>query len=510
MPDSYPQSIRLHEQGLRHKTAVKDQLFREKKSKVEERRKQESVADQLASIEAAARAALQKDLAAGAPPPPPPPPPPAVGGILLDNGTGASYAGASSSSAVPYSTPTPWSTESTSSGSLPPPPPPSAPPRAPSRWGPAAAASSIAATPSPPEVEEDGVVGLYEVRGQSYLQGEHASEVLAVGSVCEAMLASGDQNWYPATITSIREVEVPNTELKIRMYMVTYAGQGDAEVEVGGHLLRLPLSAEEVEQMRSASSAAVGGDGDGGEQAAGPTFVIDENTGLGTWESIVAPVSEPTEASSEDSKHKTQSGKSRKRGRADDGLSLLHYDASKALDIMAEQQKQSDAKKAAFLAKDDDDDGFGAEDLLSAYSRSGSGARMYKGIVLEGDDVAADARRSAGDGSAASIAGQQQPRMVMGGMQMKLGGAGSSVGAGRSGAGAAASTSALPTAAAATAAAASSSSSSSAAHVVDGSATAPAMEDATATPAAPSVSVQFKSRKLGANVRIRRRDDDDD
>ena len=433
------QSIRNHEAGKNHQFNVKRFLFEARAKKVDDTRQQQDLQRTLEGINAAAHAHVQADLAAAAIPPPPPPPPPPRGAKGIYSAAAAAAAAAVGATAATAAAGTTAASafsldhddvdtadgdhdEQTIEESVPaPPPPPPPPPARVSRWdairpvAAATAATTAAAAvddafapppppPPPPPPTGDGegagsgdvgtpeVLGLYSVRGTAYLQAEFHPERLRVGSACEAYLDDSD-DWHAARVLGVREMAVPNTAITLRFYSVEVvradataaAATAGTPTPVGVEVPATSLRIRYDGSAPPADSAAAAAE-DAAAAVPPPVAAVDENTGMGVWQSVA--VHDDADAGVYSS---AGGGGSRKRARrlAD------QEDVSKTLSALG-----ASARATAL------EESLEADRALDSYNPFGG---RYKGVDVDG--TAGDARTALsedaggghrGDGAAAS------------------------------------------------------------------------------------------------------------
>ncbi|GLD96449.1 hypothetical protein PINS_up005132 [Pythium insidiosum] len=248
-------SIRHHEQGGRHKQNVDAALKAKRRDKSDAAAAERELAQQLREIERAAHAKFATDVATG------------------------------SSSAV-----------ASASGVVAPPPPP---PRRPRPSGPPPSHRSRddqapvghafqADAEAPEEPAKEDEKGIYAVRGVVYLDGKHQESQLVSGSACQVWSDDHDE-WLDALIEDSQVLRIPNTDLRVARYTITYMAPGATEPTtengVRSDRLRIALPAgvtmEDAERLLQKVSA---GDAETVLQAHIP---IDETTGMGEWSTVV-------------------------------------------------------------------------------------------------------------------------------------------------------------------------------------------------------------------------------
>jgi hypothetical protein len=243
------------------------------------------------------------------------------------------------------------------------------------------------------EEEEDGPKGLYCIRGVHYVMGEYArKETLSSGSACEVEI---DGNWVSAVVTgSPREVIVPNTLLTIRYYRLRLGENGGfGEMEARPSSLRVIISEKEKDSMiedykRTAKVSDVNEqnrkvDESNDSIASIPVITVDENTGIGAWATVA--VVEEKEDQVESSTNALIKP-SKKRNREDAEL-----DPSKALDLESISNQKKSFVAAFALAPDDEETS--AMDFLN-------GSESYRGINLGAEDIESSIKASSHQGPA--------------------------------------------------------------------------------------------------------------
>jgi hypothetical protein len=328
-----PKTRKFHEQGRKHRDALKSFLIETRKRKVAVRRAEEDTARMLKQIDADAHRAMGVGVSSST----------GVGvGAGVDAGVGAG-AGAGAGHSV--------------------------------RGG-AASFARDAERPraSADEGVEDGVGdGIYDVDGAYYLMGEHeTSRSLLVEGTAVEVLRSGFEEWTPAQIVVLREAIVPFTKIVTRT--VTVALMTGERVDLPAASLRVPLGDE------AAAAALRGADrtsppDDAVNLDAPPSAPIDEVTGLGKWAAVaVEPARKRARAIDAAGAVDTSGGDG--HARVDDNtheLAHFHANPSKALDAAASLERRTNA---ALEAVDDDNRG----DAFFTYNPYGGGT--YKGIQL--------------------------------------------------------------------------------------------------------------------------------
>jgi len=317
----------------------------------------------------------------------------------------------------------------------PPPPPPRPPPPPPvgakglhfvplSRGGvfslPAAAAGTVTTQAALPaegyafgpngEVaeEEDLGDGTYEVDGKWYLMGEHdsASTLLLPGALCQVLL-SGDGLWCPAETTGAGSLTlVPNTSIRTRKYPVRLldpaqggGGGGSGELVLPASSLRLALTEAQRVRLKQAwmdahgISATMEGNrgvgestsvGEATEESDHPATLpapIDENTGLGAWQTV-AIKKEPEGEAAEVEGESRASKKSRRAHEELENTLAIHFsDPSKALDSLAARGRG--AGRGATQQLDEEEEEDSGPSALHAFNPSGgTSIKAYRGFSL--------------------------------------------------------------------------------------------------------------------------------
>lgn len=120
--------------------------------------------------------------------------------------------------------------------------------------------------------------GVYTVRGVTYLEGQYHEDRLVTGTACEVFVETVD-DWLSASILACKEISVPNTDVRLRRYKVSFMLEmpsgGEKEVvdeDVKSDRLRLRL-----DRSREAVT-------DEGTIVAVKPLV--ESTGLGAWQTV--------------------------------------------------------------------------------------------------------------------------------------------------------------------------------------------------------------------------------
>jgi hypothetical protein len=149
-------------------------------------------------------------------------------------------------------------------------------------------------------------------------------------------------------------------------------------------------------EARAAAAAARAAEGGGGAAVAAlppPRPPVDADTGVGGWETVAVVDAEAAEAEAAAARARDAAARrAKKRGREGGAPE----DASRTLESEALQRQRADFDGA--LAPDDDES-FGATDVLSAFAgggvagggAGGTGGRMYKGVRVDADPDAAGA-----------------------------------------------------------------------------------------------------------------------
>lgn len=230
------------------------------------------------------------------------------------------------------------------------------------------------------EEEEDGPKGLYCIRGVHYVMGEYArKENFTSGSACEVEI---DGNWVSAVVTgSPREVIVPNTLLTIRYYRLRIGESGGfGEMEARPSSLRVIISEEEKDSMiedykRAATVSDINEQnrkvGESNDAIASiPVITVDENTGIGAWATVAVVEEKEDHVESTTNAHIKPP---KKRNREDAEL-----DPSKALDLESIANQKKSFVAAFTLAPDDEETS--AMDFLN-------GSESYRGVKLGAEDI---------------------------------------------------------------------------------------------------------------------------
>jgi hypothetical protein len=363
LPCCEPQSIKLHNQGQRHKNAEKDFLLEQRKSKFEERNAANELARTLREIEQTAAVAIARDVGAGA---------------AFGEPPGAARA-----------------------------------PRGGAAGAAAGGATSRGGAAPPPSAEEAEAYiddGLYDVRGVTFLMGEHhtADSRLTPGRAVEVLLPEvpgSEPSWRPASLRGVRNFAVPFTNVVLRncaVTLLTPPSPGAAvDVDVPRTAVRVPLTGEEAAVVRDAhealrkgapASAAQPDAGAAGQAAPPPPPPpprdIDPDTGLGRW-AVVEPAEEE-EGEEAEAAAAGGTGRPSKRKREEEfDLAALHYDPSKALDLLTSKRVRDGAGQGWAQASEDAyEQEEGALDALGAYNAAGSSGRLYKGMRLDSEEGA--------------------------------------------------------------------------------------------------------------------------
>mmetsp|Transcript_5939 Transcript_5939/g.17341 ORF Transcript_5939/g.17341 Transcript_5939/m.17341 type:complete len:388 (-) Transcript_5939:112-1275(-) len=309
-------SIRKHETGKRHL----EMLDEFKRTKREERmgsvKDDAELRKQLREIERAAAASLEQDLAAGS--------------INYNDASLAAVRQGLGRSAPPPPDRRP-------------PPPPPRPRSDTDGFGTALKKDGEEGGGEDEEEEEDK--GIYTIKDVTYLDGKKHEDKLNTDAPCQIWLEDLEE-WMDAIITSVKEISVPNTDLKIRTFSVAYY---TAE--------QLSSSSTEPSVLKGLSSdklrlIAKDSNGTWEDPLAEPAPVVDENTGLGGWETVaVREIDEEEEARLEEERQLKAEQEER----------------------MREERRK---KRLALEEKDQAD----VEDAMSSYDPWGKG--VYKGIDL--------------------------------------------------------------------------------------------------------------------------------
>jgi hypothetical protein len=227
------------------------------------------------------------------------------------------------------------------------------------------------------EEEEDGPKGLYSIRGVNYIMGEHArKELLSSGCACEVEI---DGNWVKALIIGHpREIIIPNTLLTIRYYKLRLdEHEGLREMETRPSSIRVVISDEERDLLIAGYKRTEKEfkqqslNKDEAKDTVNPvsSALINEDTGIGAW----ATVSVIEECQQNESSTNEPINLSKKRRRTD-----IESDPSKALDLEAVALQKKSFEAASALAPDDED--INAMDFIN-------GSESYRGIRLGMDDT---------------------------------------------------------------------------------------------------------------------------
>lgn len=145
--------------------------------------------------------------------------------------------------------------------------------------------------------EEDIAIdtsGIYEVRGQTYLEGKVHQDKLKKGTTCEIFIEADDE-WLPAVVTSVSEFAVPNTDITIRDFGVRYETNQKVEVteeKVKGDRLRLlaDRSGKLLETHAKGEGVNGGSDGPLESEEVKEAPPVSADTGLGGWQTVEVEV----------------------------------------------------------------------------------------------------------------------------------------------------------------------------------------------------------------------------
>jgi hypothetical protein len=318
-----PISIRLHEQGTRHKTNLHESLRGKLKDEQDDKRKSDELQRTLQEMDREARAAMKKN------------------SEIVSNESERDH----------------LNDTRVTGGST--------------KWKSQHFEGHINPNDTNEEDEnEDEPKGLYSIRGMHYVMGEHVrKESLLPGSACEVEI---DDKWVSATISgSPREVIVPNTSLTIRYYRLRLGENGGyGEMEVRPSSMRVCISEEEKDSMiiahktmLEAKKQVLEGETTHESLVSMSSLVVpvDENTGIGAWAEI--SVIQEDEKKPEDETLKP----SKRRKRED-----IELDPSKALDLDTLCNTKRLFAAATSFAPDDEE---GISDFQS-------GNDSYRGVKL--------------------------------------------------------------------------------------------------------------------------------
>jgi len=136
--------------------------------------------------------------------------------------------------------------------------------------------------------------GVYTIRGQTYLEGKLHEDKLHAGVNCEIFVDILDR-WIPANILKINLVFVPNTDMVLKTFQVSYkyatedeyeanplSGTDVTENDVKSDRLRLLVDADFLEKLEETNAQL--------EAEAKLDIQINENTGVGGWSTVSVSV----------------------------------------------------------------------------------------------------------------------------------------------------------------------------------------------------------------------------
>uniref|UniRef100_K3WLJ6 Matrin-type domain-containing protein n=1 Tax=Globisporangium ultimum (strain ATCC 200006 / CBS 805.95 / DAOM BR144) TaxID=431595 RepID=K3WLJ6_GLOUD len=244
-------AIKHHEQGKKHKELVEETLKQKRKAKSEAYHSERDLQDQLREIEEAAQAKYAQDMARSGVLPPPPP---------------------------------------RRGGQAPPPPP-----RQPGARGKRSQRSRSDTREEEEVVEQEEPKeddhGIYAIRGEVFLEGKRHEDKLETGSACQIWVEELDE-WLDALIEKTVVHTIPNTDLSFRRFTITYMVPGvpqpTTETEVRSDRLRIKMPAGvTLETAQRMILEMQNGDTTTVEEAVKAQVVIDEETGMGEWSTVV-------------------------------------------------------------------------------------------------------------------------------------------------------------------------------------------------------------------------------
>jgi hypothetical protein len=319
-----PISIRLHEQGTRHKTNLHESLRGKLKDEQDDKRKSDELQRTLQEMDREARAAMK------------------INSEIVSNESEKDH----------------LNDTRVTGGST--------------KWKSQHFEGHINPNNTNEDKNEDEPKGLYSIRGIHYVMGEHVpKESLLPGCACEVEI---DDKWVSATVSgSPREVIVPNTSLTIRYYRLRLGENGGfGEMEARPSSMRICISEEEKDSMIIANKTMLDAkkqvlEGETTHESlvsmSSLVLPVDENTGIGAWTTISV-------IQEDDKKPDDETLKPFKRRKRDD----IELDPSKALDL--DIYKLSNTKRlfaaATSFAPDDEE---GNTDFQS-------GNDSYRGVKL--------------------------------------------------------------------------------------------------------------------------------
>mmetsp|Transcript_14284 Transcript_14284/g.19037 ORF Transcript_14284/g.19037 Transcript_14284/m.19037 type:complete len:405 (-) Transcript_14284:176-1390(-) len=311
-----------HEQGRRHKECV-DDFFRTKREEKQGSAKDDAdLKRQLREIERAAAAAVEQDLSSGA----------------------VRYSAAASAAPLKISAHARRA-------------PPAPPPR--DRIGDRPHSSSNddavgfgtnldEAEGAEKKKEEDNVIpGVYTVRGVTYFEGKLHEDKLRSDVRCEIWLEEREE-WLDALIVSVIERSVPNTELKLRSYKVSFT--------LPEHVVpEQDPSEAQVTTLEDIPSSSLRIISTGTNQFNAPVAAapMDEDTGFGGWQTVSVRV--VNEQEEEEKRIKSREAAAKRKSE---------------LDTRKEKQMQLEERYEAC-----------GDDALSSFDVFNTG--VYKGVKLE-------------------------------------------------------------------------------------------------------------------------------
>ncbi|KAF1331571.1 hypothetical protein FI667_g4121, partial [Globisporangium splendens] len=244
------QAIKHHEQGKKHKEFVEETLKQKRKAKSEAYHSERDLQDQLRAIEEAAQAKYAQDMARSGVPPPPPP---------------------------------------RRGGQAPPPPP-----RHAGAHGKRAQNARGNAQEEEEHTEEESKEedhGIYAIRGEVFLEGKRHEDKLETGSACQIWVEELDE-WLDALIEKTVVHTIPNTDLSFRRFTITYMAPGvpqpTTEAEVRSDRLRIKMPAGmTLETAQRMILNLQNGGTTTAEEAVKAQVIVDEETGMGEWSTVV-------------------------------------------------------------------------------------------------------------------------------------------------------------------------------------------------------------------------------
>ncbi len=204
--------------------------------------------------------------------------------------------------------------------------------------------------------------GMYTIRGITYLEGQFHEDKLVSGIQCQIYNEEMD-DWFDATIKNRKDIIVPNTELKLKFFTISYFIKNDEtnennteeiiEESVKSDRLRIPITENNKDLLGTNENSLVDNNKVDSENPK-----VDEMTGIGRWQTVSVKLIDEEKEKELEEQRRIQEEEER---------------------IENEKQKKLEQMKLYELNSD-----FGADNALSSYDPYGK--NIYRGIAIKSDD----------------------------------------------------------------------------------------------------------------------------